>query len=365
MNADTSRKTDQSEKRLLILVEHMTQGGAERVLSELITYWRSRNIHMTIVETDPFAYSEGYSIPSDIEIIKIPTPKGRISKVIKTVFSLIRVMRSFSDTPVLAFNKAVIYKLALAMPFTRNTVILSERCDPRTDPPQPWRRRIRDWAFRRADKCVFQTPDAMNYFPDSVKAKGTVIPNPINPDIPERYEGEREKRIVAAGRLSTQKNFPMLLRAFSMLHRDFPDYRLVIYGRGDLLGELTALAKELGIADCVDFPGFSENIYEELLRCAVYVSSSDYEGISNSMLEALAMGIPSVVTDCPAGGAKMAVRDHENGILVPVGDAEAMYRALREVLSDPALAEAMGKEACRIREIYPVERIGEQWIALM
>ena len=67
----------------------------------------------------------------------------------------------------------------------------------------------------------------------------------------------------------------------------------------------------------------------------MFVSSSDFEGISNSMLEALGMGLPVVVTDCPVGGARMVIKSGENGILVPVGDTQAMYEAMRSVLKDP------------------------------
>ena len=127
--------------------------------------------------------------------------------------------------------------------------------------------------------------------------------------------------------------------AFSMLADEFPEYKLVIYGQGVLEDELRAQIKSLNLEDRVLLPGFASNILEKVAPCSMFVSSSDFEGISNSMLEALGMGLPAVVTDCPVGGARMIIKSGENGILVPVGDTQAMYEAMRSILKDPARSE--------------------------
>ena len=104
--------------------------------------------------------------------------------------------------------------------------------------------------------------------------------------------------------------------------------RLAILYNGHLSRTLMASCESLA----------ASNILEKVAPCYMYVSSSDFEGISNSMLEALGMGLPTVVTDCPVGGARMVINSGENGILVPVGDTKAMYEAMRSILKDPALA---------------------------
>ena len=83
------------------------------------------------------------------------------------------------------------------------------------------------------------------------------------------------------------------------------------------------------------------------------------------MLEALAMGIPSIVTDCPIGGARMVIRDGINGLLVPVGDENAMAEAIKQVLSDNAFAESIGKEAYKLKSELPVERIADKWLEII
>lgn len=351
-------------KTILVFVPHMTNGGAERVLSELTIQWNQKGHQIILVETEPDMYESSYRLPEDVQVIRFENRHTGALKYVHTILSMIRIMRKYPKAPVVAFSKLVLIKLAFAMPFVSNKIILSERNDPYSVPEKKLKRMIRDWAFEHADKCVFQTPDARDYFSERVKKKSVIIPNPINAELPERYIGLREKVIVAVGRLSSQKNYPMLLHAFVNVHEAFPDYRLVIYGRGELENELIDLSKSLHISDFVSFAGFSSSIYEDILKCSIYVSSSDFEGISNSMLEALALGLPSVVTDCPAGGARMAINDHVNGILVPVGDEKAMSNAICELLSDSVLAEQIGDEAYKIRQKYPVKKIAEQWMDL-
>ena len=356
---------NQAFKEILFVTLHLTDGGAERVASELTETWIKKGIKVTIVQLLPQMFSNSYSMPQGVDYVNLELGKTKYQRLINGVIQLIRIMKQHPNATVLCFSKKTIYVTAIASLFTKNKIVLSERNDPYSTPKSKLRRYLRDWSFKRADACVFQTPDARDYFPRRVREKSVVIPNPINVSIPERYDGIREKRIVAAGRLTSQKNFPMLIKAFSMLHGDFPEYRLVIYGRGEMLDELKALAGKLAVEEYVDFPGFSDNIFQDMLKSAVYVSSSDYEGMSNSMLEALAMGIPSVVTDCPIGGARMVIRNEVNGILVPVGDETAMSEGIRKILSDSEFAERIGKEACKIREELPIEKIAERWLEVI
>lgn len=352
-------------KEIIFVVQYLTYGGAERVAAELITEWVRRGCKITVVQLFPDEFSNSHAMPDGIEYINFDLGKNKYVKLIRGVRGLVRVMKQYPNATVIGFVNRAIIVVGIASLFTNNRIVLSERNNPYLSPTPYIRRLLRDWSFGRADACVFQTPDARDYFSDTVRKKGTIIPNPINPTLPERYEGEREKIIVAAGRLALQKNFPMLIKAFALLHNDFPEYKLVIYGRGSREDELRQLTKTLGVERSVEFPGFSDNIFEDMLRSAVYVSSSDHEGISNSMLEALAMGIPSVVTDCPIGGARMVVKDGVNGILVPVGDVQAMSEGIRKILTDQDFAESIGKEAYRIRNEFPVDKIADRWLEVI
>ncbi len=356
----------QNQREIIFVTLHLTDGGAERVTAELISEWARTDYKIIVVQLRPNEFSNRYDMPDGVEYIDSRLGKNRYMNMVRNIKCLVQAMRQHANAPVLCFVKKAIWVVGIASLFTRNRIVLSERNDPNSTPPKHGMvRKLVHWSFRRADACVFQTIDARDYFPEVVKKKGVIIPNPINPNLPKRYEGKREKIIVAAGRLDHQKNFAMLIRAFALLHEDFSDYQLIIYGRGALEDELKKLSEHLGVSKFVDFPGFSDNIYQDMLKCAVYVSSSDYEGISNSMLEALAMGIPSVVTDCPIGGARMIIKNGVNGILVPVGDEKAMSEGIKKILSDPFFAETLGKEAYKLRSEFPIEKIAKEWLDVL
>lgn len=234
----------------------------------------------------------------------------------------------------------------------------------RNDPERYDHKKIRNLAYRFADVIVCQTKEAVRSFPKGIRKKSVVIPNPVDSGRVEEYEGPREHRIVAVGRLEPQKNHKLLLRAFAAFAGTYTDYTLDLYGKGELEEELRQLAVDLGIGDRVCFRGFSGKVKEEINNAAMYVLSSDYEGISNSMLEALALGIPVIATDCPIGGSRMYIEDGVNGLLVPVGQAEAMAAAMERIAREEAFGAALGAMGRKIREENSVEVIAGRFLSL-
>ncbi len=218
--------------------------------------------------------------------------------------------------------------------------------------------------YPRATRVLAQTQGAKEYFSPEIQAKCVVIPNPVRDDLPDPYTGKRRKVIVNYCRLNRQKNLPLLLEAFTEFGRKFPEYKLEIYGEGELLSELNSKIIDLGIADKACIYPFDSNIHKKIRDCAMYVSSSDWEGFPNSTLEALAIGLPTIATDCDFGPRDM-IRDHENGLLVPTGEVNALTKAMTELAESPELSEKISKEAIKVREIFSVDRIGQQWINII
>lgn len=150
--------------------------------------------------------------------------------------------------------------------------------------------------------------------------------------------------IVGVGRLTPQKDFATLLRAFRLVRRQRP-CKLLILGEGPERPELERLAAQLGIAGDVDMPGFAANPYAALARAATFVLSSRWEGLPTVLIEALALGVPLVSTDCPSGPREI-LGDGRLGRLTPVGDEEAMASAILSQLQqerDPARGAALGE----------------------
>lgn len=233
----------------------------------------------------------------------------------------------------------------------------------RNDPNQikESKRGLIDRMYADADCVVFQTEDAKNYFGKNVSSHGIVIPNPIKDNLPEWDADNHKKEIIAAGRLTKQKNFPMLIKAFAEFHKNHEEYKLIICGEGGLMGELKELASDLGVSDYIDFPGHVTDIHDRMKTSAIYVSSSDFEGLSNSMLEALAIGIPTICTDCPIGGARAWIRDGVNGYLVPVNDYKALSEKLSKVADSEELGKNFSKESKKIKEQLSTAEICNRW----
>ena len=158
------------------------------------------------------------------------------------------------------------------------------------------------------------------------------------------------------------KNQQLLIHAFAEFVKEHEDYKLEFFGKGSLEEELWELAKALGIEEKVVFHGFCANVKEKIHDSSMFVLCSNYEGVSNSMIEALAMGIPVIATDCPVGGARSCIKHGENGLLIPVGDQEALTKCMIELAENNELSERLSVNAEKIREKCTVERIANQML---
>ena len=244
-------------------------------------------------------------------------------------------------------------------------MILFEINDPASAYPTRFSRWYARHCFGRAYYVVFQTQEEQAFFPEYIREKSQVIPNALQDGLPKRFEGQRREEIVTYGRFERQKNLPLLLRSFRRVHEKHDAYHLTLYGRGSQEKELKRLTHELGLEGAVTFRPFSSTIHADVLKSAMYVNSSDFEGISNSMIEAMAIGLPCVCTDSKGGGARSLIRSYENGILVPRGDEAALVKAMLDVIEKPGLSEKLSKNAEMIRNELDGNRICERCESLL
>lgn len=235
----------------------------------------------------------------------------------------------------------------------------AERNDPRLQYGRALRL-MRGILVSRCTGVVFQTNEAMSFFPLSVQRKSVVIHNPVYsspPEVPKTPDG----RIVAVGRLSPQKNHRLLIEAFSRISSEFDSLSLEIYGEGPLKEDLLSFAASLGLEGRVLLPGTFKEILDKISGAALFVLPSNYEGMPNTLLEAMSLGLPCVSTDCPCGGPREIIQNGVNGLLVPVGDVEALVDAMRRILIDLPFADSMRREAVKICDTHNEDKIFQMW----
>lgn len=342
--------------KVIFTVASMAGGGAERVISILANHLVREDWQVTIAMTA--GDQVDYSMDSRVSLVSLGgTAQGSMTKRLRRIKRLRELFLQEPDAAIVSFGLGSNFYTAAALAGLGNYLVISERNDPAACPCP----RLRNMVFACAKALVFQTGDALRCFPEKLQKRGTVIPNPICGGIAPPWEGERKKTVAAVGRLEPQKNYPLLLRAFAAFWRAHPAYTLHIFGRGCLLEELREMTRELGIETAVVFEGYANNVHERIRDAGMYVLSSDYEGISNALLEAMALGLPVISTDCPIGGSRLCIKHEKNGLLVPVGDIQSMGQAMTRLAEDEAYAGELGREAVKVRERFSENAIVEEW----
>lgn len=222
---------------------------------------------------------------------------------------------------------------------------------------------------KKVDGRVFQTEEEMREHGLERSKKNVIIYNPINSNLPNVYVGERRKIIVNFCRLSRQKNIMLLIKAFEQFYVNHLDYQLHIYADTandhDYREEIRSYIMKQNLENIVKMFPPSSDIHFIVRDAAMFVSSSDYEGLSNSMLEAMAMGLPCVCTDCAGGGAREVIKDKYNGILVSVNDKLALQKGMEMMADNAELARKCSKNALKIRTDLELGKIVSQWLEVV
>ncbi len=187
------------------------------------------------------------------------------------------------------------------------------------------------------------------------------VPNAV-PDPGIRRAGDA-KVVIAAGRLTRQKGFDLLVDAFAQVAHRYPDWQLHIYGSGEERGRLLAQILRLRLERQVRLMGYSGTLSEKLSQAALYAMSSRVEGFPMVLLEAMAVGLPVVSFDCTNGPADL-VRQGANGVLVPAGDVGGLADALCTMMADPGRRARMGEAARATAREYDIGRISHRWETL-
>lgn len=344
-------------KKITFFVGAMGRGGAERVVSVLSNYLcKKYSIDIVCVLHN----INEYTLDKRISVTNLSKDELSISNLIKTTFDIRKYIKKNQPDIIIPFLTKINVLVCIALiGLTKNyCLIQSERIDPTISHN---RNRITqfliNWGLKKADIIVFQTKRALNFYKNILKANTVIIENPIY--MPFERTFPENKIIITAGRLVEQKNHKLLIDSFAEVAKDYPEYQLHIYGEGPLRGKLQKQIDDLDLSGQVFLKGNKLDYLESLAKSQIFVLSSNFEGLSNALLEAMVLGLPCISTNC--SGSDEIIVNEKNGLLVPIGDKESMKEAIRKLLKDESLRNFIGNNAHMSSKKYRVENIIKKW----
>ena len=321
-----------AKNHIVMYTVSMHRGGAERVMSILANSFAEIGYDVTLVTDIPVKNDgKNYSLLEDIKCVSIESPyKNFFKKNLYRIKRLRRIVKNEKADVILSFLGKKNYRMLISTFGLKCRKCVSVRNDPRREYGDG---RLKKWLANRlfslADICVFQTREAKMFFNRSIQKKSFVIPNPVDEKFFNTERAKKPKNIATVGRLEPQKNHKLLIDAFAMIEDKIGKDKLLIYGAGSLEVPLRNYVRSMGMCNRIVFMGEVNNIEKELAKAKLFVLSSDYEGMPNSLMEAMVVGVPCVSTDCPCGGPRDLLGRHSS-MLVKCGDVRGLANAMYE-----------------------------------
>lgn len=359
-------------KKLMLFIPRMGNGGAERVMATIANYFVNKNnevLLMTLTDTESF-----YDLDDRVKVIAAEYKINKNNKVLRTVDLLLNGIKSlfylkkqvdiWQPDYVISFLTHTNLIATIVKLFSgKFNLIVSERAEPNE------RGLVTKYAtkflYGKANFIVCQSEKVKNFFKYTDDDKLVVIENPLNIDsLPITKPESRKKKIVGVGRLFEQKNFELLINSFSDIENKFPDYELEIYGDGHLKSVLEQQIVNLNLQHKIFLQGVKKNVMKEIYDYELFVMSSNFEGFPNALIEAMASGLPVISTDFSTGVAKDLI-DDDNGIVVPVNDRKALADAMEVILANDDARSAMSKNNWELRNKLAPEKIMSKWESIL
>lgn len=337
-------------------------GGAERVLTDLANYLANQghSIEIAVLRKSNIQYELNSSINVVFLPDYYPCRKCTSKHFRETTISKKYLISKTKDECVVAFLEL---PMLLSLHFKKKMkckLIVSERSFPL------YYSKLYQFALsrliKRADAAVFQTNEARKWY-KRYKGTALIIPNAISKKfIDAGVSSLQGNSILSIGRIDENKNHKLLIDAFSNINEKFPSCKLFIYGNGPLKVSLTEYVESLGLSDKIVFEGFCNDISSKLMNASMFVLTSKFEGMPNSLMEAMALGVPSITTDCFGNdGDFKLVEDGINALIVPKDDKKALSFAMEKVLQNKAFAAELAQNAIKVRDKFSPNVIYRLW----
>jgi glycosyltransferase involved in cell wall biosynthesis len=356
--------SDGPGRRLALVTGTLQGGGAERQMAEMANYWAGKDVDVTVATWSGAGVEDFYRLDPRVRRahLDLQESAGGIARLLsnsRRVLKLRQLLAKQRPEAVLSFLPESNVRTILAGLGTPIRVVVAERAHPANDSTvRPAWRLLRSALYRWCYCLVAQTRETADWMERSFRRRTAVIPNALRA-LP-RPDESRDALVLAVGRLTRQKGFDLLLRAFARNAGSFEGWTLAIAGVGSEAESLVRLRDELGVSDRVTFLGEVKNVEALMARASLVVQPSRFEGFPNVVLEAMGMGAAVISSDCRAGPRDL-IEDGVNGRLVPVENVEALSAAMAQLMARPADRSRLGREALKVRERFRQDVVMARW----
>ena len=346
--------------KISFFIGSMISGGAERVISLLANEYAQNgwNVEIVLMLKNEVNRKQ-FVLDSRIQIVDLSIKEGAYKRnALKWLKSIRHYVKKEKPDCIISFIGRINALVLTATMGVNIPILVSERNDPKHD----GRSKLMQWycnrIYRRASAIVYQTNYEKSCFDRRLDEKSYIIPNPV--EVVDDYnKNENEFEISTAGRLVKQKNHALLIEAISYVKEQFPQVRCYIYGEGTLRCQLEQQVTQLGLNKYVFLPGNKTDINNWVAKSSIFVMPSDYEGLSNALIEAMMQGKACISTNYP--GANELIKNGENGLIVHCGDSKELAYAINTLLGKKELRKKLGDEAMADSKKFKKEYVIEQW----
>ncbi|WMD20103.1 glycosyltransferase family 4 protein [Achromobacter seleniivolatilans] len=358
--------------RVLLFIHSLHGGGAERVAADLSAHWAGMGRDVMVV-TQASAEGDVYALHPNVrrEVLHTAGEGGGLRGIwsnVQRVRALRRVVKAFRPDIVLGMMTTASVLSVLACTGLSCRVIATEHTHPPSQTLSGLWQRLRRLTYPRAARVVALTRGTADWIEQHVPgSRLAVIPNPVHWPLPRAepiltpVSGDGRKRLLAVGRLHADKGFDLLIQAYALLAESHPGWDLVILGEGNERAALEAQVEQAGLASRISMPGRAGNVGDWYQSADLYVLTSRFEGLSNTLLESMASGLAAVSFDCDTGPREI-VREGIDGVLVrPNGDVSALSKAMAAVMENDSGRQRMAQAATDVRDRFSAARVLQKW----
>ena len=357
--------------RIGFVIPSLGPGGAERVASLLANDWAAQGHEVTLATFEMPGAERFFALNNQVEVhgLAASDPScGVVARLMKNsarVRRLRSLLRELKPDAVVAFMTEANVVAVWACQGLDVPVVISERNQPDRPGLGITHKLARRLSYPFARAIVVQTRAIAAWAEARFRIPVHIIPNPVVQTKGEtRGKSHDVHRLISIGRLTHQKGYDILIRSFSALANQHPEWQLVIYGDGPDRQSLERLRAKSGCKDRISLPGLTRDSLAVLRQASLFVLPSRFEGYPNTLLEALGSGLPVVATSCP-GGSTEILANGVYGLVVPPDDISALAVALGAMMSDPSLRHAYASRAQTAVSNLEVRSVGKRWLDLL